>query len=700
MKKGKKILIVVFLILSIGIIGCIYQQGIFTKNTLAETFLVVFSLVYLISKYVASKIILKYQDNRYNPSKSKRRFDDLCVLINFNVIVPVSINLLYAGVILVIIKYFIPFEYSKLIAGFFSSIIEFNKSHVGFAITLITIVVGILTLSRYIAMKKYKAFKKLLKFVINPIKVISILMFFIGVDKGVNDRIVSHTFNSTPFKEFDVPLSFDANDQELKEKQELVVEGYDKYVTYIINRLEQKLDANTDDNEEDDSSGIVPNTERMASFVAKYPNLKETVKSSFTTSSKYNIGGYKESFEQYHTSIWSYEKASTKKSNLHDAVVSTSKSKIDNIIDVLSNPETEISPKKISQEGKILKELLSDVIWDFVPLEKVTDKIPFHAIIKTPLVNTLKDKITNSFYSFVIEKNDINKDLKILNDYIDTVLFKEYVKVKKVFKNKLRVLKSYYAELNNVVSNNFFEKMKQQKGNGRITYIEGLKQKLDINSSRILQLQIKKGSYYKELYNLIRKSNPNVSDEIINSHIRDKIIPVLKSGNKTLKGTLMEGSYKNLDYLKNKQSPGGVFLGKSISYQDPLNKFNETFYPVISKEDHPIIDQCSSIEINNDHIVIHLENGKRLRTMNDFVPEIALGAYFFVHNQPTHPALIDGFYNAESEKVFSYNTNVIYSDMLIDLMKDGDEFIFDVLQDSIHLKPVAKKINATSLKRL
>ena len=347
----------VFASLFLGICGSVFQKEFLTARSLTETALIIFSLSYLSSKYYASKIIQKYHQTHYKPGKARKFRDSVIIESTFHIIIPISLSLLYACCFLFILKY-LPLSLYKSVGNLITPIIEFNKQYIKYPLVLLTTILAILTLTRYLSVKKYKSFRKTSKYITAPFKVIVVLTFFLAQDKGINNNLLEYHFNSTPVTSEFVTLN--ANTEINNFADEKIEKALNEYTSYVIEKLnDQQSPTEADDNRRE---FILPNAYKLLSFVKQFSNIKSNVSENIKLHTSYNIGSNSKKFDDYHETIWNYTPEKSKSSNLYEDALKKQPSFFDDFIATIADERKNIKTHILTENAEIIQQLMGDLI--------------------------------------------------------------------------------------------------------------------------------------------------------------------------------------------------------------------------------------------------------------------------------------------------------------------------------------------------
>ena len=679
----------VFTSLFLGICGSFIQQEFWTAKALAETALIVFSLSYLSAKYYSSKIIQKYQDYNYSPNKKSRLRDDVIVNSSIHIIMPISLSLLYASIVLLTLKYF-PIASYKTIGNFINPIIDFNKHYIKYPVTLLAIVLAILTLTRYLSLTKYKSFKKTSKYITSPFKVAVTLTFFLAQDKGINNNLLEYHFNSKPvISEF---VTLNSNSKADSKKNEEIEKALDEYVNYVIERLNNNYKS--EDNKDTAQIKIPPNAVKLKSFIQEFPLVKNEVAENLKLNPSYNVGSNDKTFTDYHETVWSYTTEKTKSSNLYEEALKKEKSFFSDFLSIIADERKSIKKEVLTEDAEIIQKLMGDFWSEFIPVDKFTDYIPLHKIIKDKAVDLLNDKLINSLYTLLAKEKVTKDDMTKLNNYIDNVLTENYKSSIKSVRNKFKVLSTYYAELNKAATKSYFEELAKNADHSIITYEEGLT-KRKYYLAKIKEQWLTEFDKEKNIDEL-KKLYPDRTEEELNNALdkyKESRIRKLDDKISEIDVALTEKqNLKNYEYIRDRFSAGGIFFGLPISnYNDVENPCSKIFYPLIPDCPSSILKEgIISLEVAGNNLVITTTNGKYV-SESKITKNLLLDAYNYVYSTSTYPVLIDGFFDDKGKELFTYNKNITYDKDFTKLLFLADNFIFDVLQDSISDKETKMK---------
>jgi len=665
----------VFTALFLGICGSLIQQEFWTAKAFAETSLIIFSLSYLSAKYYSSKIIQKYQDDNYSSDKKGRFIDDTIVNSSFYIVMPVSLSLLYASTFLLALKFF-PIDSYKVFGNLINLIIDFNKQFIKYPITLLTTILAILTLTRYLSLTKYKSFQKASKYLTSPFKVVVILTFFLAQDKGISNNLLEYHFNSKPvISEF---ATLNSNPNASSAKDEEIEKALNEYINYVIERLNNN--DRSDESQDTTQIKIRPNSVKLKSFVQEFPQVKNKVAEHLKLTSTYNVGNNNETFNDYHEKVWSYTYEEPKSSNLYKEAVKKEPSFFSDFLTTIADERKSLKKKVLSEDAEIIQKLMGDFWSEFIPIEKFTNGIPLHSIIKDKAVGLLNDKIVNALYTLLTKDRVTKNDMSKLNSYIDNVLTDDYKSSIKSVKNKFQVLTTYYAELNKTATNSYFEELAKNADQTIVTYEDGLTKKknyLELSRNKYLNDVTEKNKILSEMEQKYPNRTRAELDADIKNYYNEKISEI--------EDALREKeNLKDYKYIRDRFSAGGIFFGLPISkYENSENPCSIVFYPPIRNCPNSILKvNIISLEIVGDHLVLTSSNGRYV-SEHKIKKNLLLAAYNYVYSTSTYPVLIDGFFDDKVNRLFAYNKNITYDKELTETLFSADKFIFDVLYDSI-----------------
>jgi hypothetical protein len=268
----------------------------------------------------------------------------------------------------------------------------------------------------------------------------------------------------------------------------------------------------------------------------------------------------------------------------------------------------------------------------------------------------------------------------------DNVLVDDYKSSIKSVNNKFKVLTTYYAELNKAATNSYFEELAKNSDRSIVTYEEGLT-KRKYYLGKIKEQWLTEFDYEKNIREL-KKHYPDRTEEELKYALekyKESSIEKLDDKISEIDVALSEKEkLKDYQYIRDRFSAGGIFFGLPISnYSVTENPCASIFFPVISDCPGSILkENILSVEVVGNNIVI-------TTTKNKFVSDLTidknllLGAYNYVFSNSTYPVLIDGFFDDKGKKLFAYNKNITYDKTITNILYSADNFIFDVLLDSI-----------------
>ncbi|MGN6436776.1 MAG: hypothetical protein ACTHMM_09580 [Agriterribacter sp.] len=672
----------VFTCLLLGILGSIIQGAFWTARAFAETMLVVCSLSYLVSKYYAGRVIRKYQDFYYQPDKGRSFRDTLIVESSFHIVMPVALALLSAGCFLLVLKYMPQASY-KPVANLVNPVIDFNKHYIKYPLTLLVTVLGILTLTRYLSVKKFKSFQKASKYIGTPFKIAATLSFFLVQDKGISSNLLEYRFNANPVvAQF---TTFNAGAPSDNAPQREIEAVLNAYLEYVMERLNNNYHP-TDKTEKDSTTIVLrPDAFKLKALVKQFPQIKEDVINNIKRDPVYLIGDNDKTFTQYHETVWTYGEPKVKISNFYETASKKESSFFANFLSVIADERTSIKKEKLSEDAEIIQKLMGDCWGEFIPIDKLAESIPLHKVIKDKAIDLLNNKLMNGIYALFTKSKVTKDDMSELNRYIDDVLTDDYKAAVKSVKNKLTVLGDYYAELSKAATIDYFKEVQKSVGQSVITYEEGITRKRTY-------LELLKEDWHtkfdvqKNVEDLKRKY-PDRTDEELEAYVnewRDERVQKLDDRISEIDAALLQKEkLKDYNFIKNWFSAGGIFLGCPITLNGYTNPCGGRFYPALR--------DCPNALLTGNILKLGLNAGKldiatvagRYESEAVVSPNLLLAAYNYVYAPDTYPVLIDGFFDNKGNEIFAYNKNFTYDPGLLQTLFKSDNFIFNVLDDSI-----------------
>jgi len=413
MSGGKKInfkLYFVLLCMLVGTIELIIIGEWFTSHSLIETILLMASLTWLALKFSSSKIIFKYQNSDYHPTKKRRRLDDIKVNIAVHIILPICLDLLYACSFLMIIKNLSFVDLDKIAQEVYN-ISDFNKEFIKFPLMVIGFVIGILTLIEYISEKTFKSFKKYTKLVTFPSKVITFLLFFVSADNGIRDKTIDWRISQCHPRNID-KATFDACKRHYTPQKAVLIKEIIQAVTEIT---VDKLIAD---------AGVIDTAASIETFCrslteiplqqAEAPYIKEDLAAGLA-------GGYMYYQKEEQEFLKDLYRSSENRSQvnrdftattLYNAAYSKEEKELKSILDILNDERNSIRNVKESTKSSIYKEIIGDIIGKTYFFEKLPEKIRFYDFAKDGSFDFVKEKVADVIYDIINHKEKIVQNIK------------------------------------------------------------------------------------------------------------------------------------------------------------------------------------------------------------------------------------------------------------------------------------------------
>ncbi|QEC69331.1 hypothetical protein FRZ67_19200 [Panacibacter ginsenosidivorans] len=670
----------VFACLFLGILGSFIQGEFWSARALAESTLIICALSYLASKYYAGTIIRKYQDFYYNPGKGRRFWDTVIIESSFHIIMPVALALLYACCLLMLLKY-LPQSSYKTVANLVNPVIDFNKHYIKYPLTLLVTVLGILTLTRYLSVKKYKSFQKASKYIGMPFKVAATLSFFLMQDKGISNNLLEYHFNANPVvAQF---TTFNAATQQDVARQKEIKTALNAYLDYVIERLNNNYQSK----EESDTSQIVvhPDAVKLKALVEQFPQVRDAVIDHIKRDPVYLIGDNDKTFTKYHEAIWTYNEHEVKTSNFYETVSKKESSFFEDFLSVIADERTSIKKKPLGENAEIIQKLMGDFWSEFIPADKLTESIPLHKILKDKAIDLLNDKLMNGIYTLFTKRRVTKNDIQELNTYIDDVVTDDYKAALNSVKNKFTVLGDYYSELSKTAATDYFNTIEKTADRSVVTYEEGIIQQRAYLEK--IKAEWNTESDVKKNVEALKRRYPDRTDEELEDYVkvvRDEQLQNLDDRIGEIDAALRQKeNLKDYTFIRDRFSAGGIFLGRSITPYGYTSPCGGRFYPALRDCPNALLTgNLLTLELNNNKLVVKTSTGS-FESESAVSPGLLLAAYNYVYAENTYPVLIDGFFDNKGNEIFAYNRNFTYDAALLHTLFKSDNFIFDVLDDSI-----------------
>ena len=679
--KLKNIFVIVSL--CIGLVLMITTREFFTPQSLAETLLFSASLFYLLSKYFSSRIIIKYQDSGYKPSKQKRLLDDIIVNLSIHVVIPLAMSAIVASLILIIVKVFphtlVPFTSESI-----NPTLDFFKQKIKYPTSIFLTIIAVLVLFRYLSFTRFKSTRKLAKIVSSPINTLIFLSFFLVEDIGVDNYYLEYHFNNERIKTKDITINAANVDPERIEDVEALLEAYS---SYVIDRIESKTSDLENEKNELEHFYVPHNFHRILSIVDNAPTLKENIKVQIESNSNSKSSNAKRQHREFHETVWEQKSKDVKSSNLYEDLAKKDKSFFSEFMSVLNDERSSIRVKDKSLNATIIKKLFGDFIGKCIPSNELIQDIALHDILKSKLTNLFNKKLANAFYSLVKKDRVTKRDIQKLNRYIDQVLVVDYPEVVRSTRVRYNNFTRYYAHMKRAFMQSYFYEQNQLVKNDAIEYSEGLKQRIKVYENakqKSLTNTTERNKYFQEIKKQYPKEYRELTTEMKKEIWRKEVTAFYGERIDEIQRVIDNpGLARDYEYIRDNFSAGGIFFGEKLSF----NKFSTT-----RNNGDKIFDEgIQWVEFEGGRLKICDDDGNYFVYSNSTNPELLLSAYNYVYANESYPVLVDGWYENKYSQTFAYNRDVMYNSSFINDLYDADNFIFDVLKKKNNNSKLRKK---------
>jgi hypothetical protein len=672
-----------------GLIGIIIYKEVFTAATFAETALVILPVLYTLSKITVAKTIRKYQDFGFQPSAPRRRRDDLWVNLNIHIVMPLSLELAYAAMVLFILK-LLPENIFTTAGKVIQPVLDLKEKYLQLGIAIVFIMIGILTYLRYISVVKYKNLKTFRNYVVFPLKVVTILAFFVQADAGLNTRQVEYVLNARPVRVYEPTLNA------ATEKDSKIQEATTSYIDYLVDKFESELAVNDiEENPVGEDQRIVPNLMRLAKLSQSFPEVRPEAYNEVKT--KVSVANIPAVDEVNNFETWStHTNTKTFNSNLYEQANSKNVSFFDDFILMMQDNRKSIKKTVISANGEILKAIIGDAIGELLPFKKITERIPLHKLFNDKTAIMLKDKVAESLSLFFTKESINSTSFRKTFDRIEKVIGKYYKSARTAIQPKANILRQFSAAMNRSALDNFFKVKEANQAHRAMPLTEGWK-------LRKVNLSATTGKYERYLNDFfanILQQYPDISRDRIYELLRpeykahvDEIQQMIRKQKDDLTrlDDLLTGKLeKSFVNFRDISSPGGIFFGTPVMRYQDLRE-GMTYGNVCQSAVIPAIKQCPDYLLREEIIGLYIDNGKlHMQTASSHytftsVPDkkLMLAAFRYVYDARSYPAIVDGFYDSLGQKVFAFNDVLCYDHEITQMFLKADEFIFNVLDSTI-----------------
>jgi len=410
----------------LGVAGIIAAKQFFNSYSLIETILTILPLVYLTSKYYTNTTIIRYQDSGYVPQKERKFFDDIIVSMNVYIIHPLCLDFLYASCLLIVVKWINPNSLKALANGVYW-ICQFNKQYISHPLLILFIVLGLLTLLNILShtvLKKARTIKKTVSF---PIKLAAVLMLFISIDHGINNKFISWKVNYDPLTKKAGEVSFDATAPQQEQMKEVI----SAYVDYML----AVLAADQQDSEEQysayDAHAFFSALNMLAKEVVEMPGIRKDLYRGYA-GMKGPLSPDEVQIAESFINHYQFEEAKRsvfRGTKLYEKGFEQTEQKVPDLLTILLDERKSIRKAPENPNRKVLADLLSDFLGQTFFFKSLPDQIATYSFAKDKAFDLLKTKLADGL-SFIFERMGSRffgkKDVRIAADYVKFQCRDEY----------------------------------------------------------------------------------------------------------------------------------------------------------------------------------------------------------------------------------------------------------------------------------
>lgn len=657
---------------------CCMQMQIYTGETLAETVVFTAAIVFLVVKFYSSKIILLYRNVSYTPSKATTKAHYIFTGLAVSVILPLCLNLVIACLFLIAIKY-IPFFNAKFLARTVNSIYQFNSEHFRFPLWIAGFVIAVLAMTEYISAKFYKKYKKVIKLITSPLKVMAILILFFSEDQGIENKTIQFAVHDKPVKA--EKITFQASEQ-LKEK---IAEAFGIFTNIVVSDIDKKRDDQKDNYLDKDAadeewiSKILHRTSRLLQQPGYVRNFDFSSGPAYTQEEQTILSAaYKVPVEET-PAVNSYFEST----NFYNTVNSKNESFFDNLITILNDDKKTLKPVNETTSESILKQYLQELLAKTYLFDKLPQHISFPGflnfdIFKNKVFDFIKQEMVNSFFYLINEKNISIQKIKALTGSMKKYMSAKLNDAVSVVQDQASLLKRYYNDIQDRLFTQKTTKADLLDPGTAITYEEGLKIKNEYikeeKSDEELQL------IREDLRNRLLKENPGLSEDELETLVEENIPSVKEQVDKDIslnQDILDQKKYYDFDFIRDQFTGGGIFFGKSLVSSASQLKFDwkQNYYPAADNKDSVFLFNPSRVwlERKNGKLQLFIKASQgNFHYEGYFDSLLFVTAYRYIFEHGTYPVLIDIFNEVKSGKytgrqVPSYHKSLVHNAALKDL---------------------------------
>lgn len=402
--------------LLMGLIGGIVLKSFFTAYSLVETLLVILPILYLAAKNAGSSIILKYQRGGYFPDKSARRRDDWLVIFYNQIVQPLCLDMMIACAILFSLKWAAPSWLDKT-ANLVWHIYYVNEKYIDKSLVWLIVLLGLLTLFSVLSATVFKKWRKKIRWIAAPLKIVIILAYFTHADTGFASKYVRWEINhEVPEESAEGRITFSVpGDDEVVMKKIL-----HQFSEWIVQDLEQSAR-----NSSADTSAAITSRDSVYAQITNLVNSFETDPTIRQEIFEKREGDLELGATEKATIDRIIEQFQTTRNNPirpHPATtVSTAYAVKEELLEVLTSEVDHLPGKPLTGAAEILEDIVEESLGQQYLFKELPSLLPFPGFISEKLFDPLKEKAAKAFACFVqrtARKTPVRETIALVRKYV------------------------------------------------------------------------------------------------------------------------------------------------------------------------------------------------------------------------------------------------------------------------------------------
>lgn len=427
--KEKRENIFIVLCLAVGLLTIIAKGGWLTSQSLIETLMFLIPLLYLGIKYTTIG------------NKSVTLSAPVQIIIR-NIALPVCLELCYACAFLYVIKdlHFINIDFVALLTY---KLYEFNEETLRISLLGLSTIIGILAIFKYLSFSTLQKYKKRINVISAPVKLLTMLMFFINTDAGVHKGAVNWRLDTSIPKKIDNPSFNAANINDNQSNEEQIKEIVRLYTEIIVDSLQQAVMPRDISDQAD------------ASFNKAVLSIEDTRAKEFRLAvQQLNLGkDVLDSSEYVDINKWlPPHPILFEQTELYNAGYSKTESELEQVKDALSEKRASMNITSTSHIADIIKWLLEGWVEQTLFYKSAESHLSYLGIAEDNTFDVLKKKFLNGLF-FLLRKGKVTPvDIEDTKEYAVSTLSYDYGKEVSYISSMVPVFPKYSKQYAHALS--------------------------------------------------------------------------------------------------------------------------------------------------------------------------------------------------------------------------------------------------------